>query len=187
MLDNEILILALCIFSVLEILVFIRYIRGRKNALLIENFILYIAVVLLLYYNENFRFPIQTPILVLLICTMLGHLFIGEYFDVYHKTKYYDRFLHVFGSFTFALFAYSVTRNILGPIQSPDSYIPLLVASIGISIGAIFEIGEFLHDSLSKKDKRSKHQHGLTDTDFDLISDVIGSVAAGVLSFAFFH
>ena len=187
MFESEFLIFALCIFSILEIPILIRYVRSKKYGLLTENAVLYIGVGLLLYFNGNFRFPVQHLILAFLICTILGHVFIGEYFDVYHKTKYYDRFLHLFGSFTFALFSYSITENILGPIQSPKSYIPLFVAVIGISVGVIFEIGEFAHDSLSKKDKRSNHQHGLADTDFDLISDVIGSVAAGVLSFLFFH
>ena len=187
MFDREFLIFVLYIFSILEIVIIVKDLRNKKYGLLAENIVLCIAAGLLLYFNREFRFPIHSLILAFLICTLVGHLFIGEYFDVYHKTKHYDWFLHAFGSFTFALFAYAVTENILGPIQSPKSYIPLFVAVIGISIGAIFEIGEFLHDSLSKKDRKSRHQHGLIDTDFDLICDVVGSVVAGVLSSVFFH
>ena len=46
-------------------------------------------------------------------------------------------------------------------------------------MGVVFEIIEFTHDSLLK----TKKQKGLIDTDFDLISDVIGAIIAGVFAF----
>jgi hypothetical protein len=54
----------------------------------------------------------------------------------------------------------------------------VFVAALGIAAGALFEIFEFVHDLKNKTDL----QRGLTDTDFDLIFDVIGSAAASILA-----
>ncbi|MBE6033778.1 MAG: hypothetical protein E7222_03650 [Clostridiales bacterium] len=62
-------------------------------------------------------------------------------------------------------------------------YTFLLVTTLGITIGVLFEIAEFIHDSFSKK---MKCQHGLADTDFDLIFNVFGSAIAGLLSIFIF-
>ena len=56
------------------------------------------------------------------------------------------------------------------------------MATIGISLGCIFEIYEFILDS----NANSNNQHGLTGTNFDLISDVIGSIIAGIASILIF-
>ena len=56
------------------------------------------------------------------------------------------------------------------------------MATIGISLGCIYEIYEFILDSTTN----SFNQHGLKDTNFDLISDVIGSLIAGIVSMLIF-
>lgn len=182
MTEKVVLIFTLCIYLAFELFIIYRNFRDKKYGLLLENAILSGAAVLLFVYNSRLRFPIRGFILIFFVLTLLGHTLIGELYGAYHKNKYYDRFLHGFGSFSFALLAYSVTENILGPVQSPKAYIPVFVAAVGISVGVIFELVEFMMDSLQKKAKSSKHQHGLADTDFDLISDLIGSVLAGIVS-----
>jgi uncharacterized membrane protein YjdF len=64
---------------------------------------------------------------------------------------------------------------------TPKLYAAIFVFSVGITIGAIFEIIEFTFD----KAKHTKMQKGLKDTDLDLIFDVIGSVAAAIISYFF--
>jgi hypothetical protein len=68
------------------------------------------------------------------------------------------------------------------PVNYSKVYICIFTATIGISLGCILEIFEFIMDSNSKPNKQ-RNQHDLADTDFDLISNVIGSVIAGVTSF----
>ena len=67
------------------------------------------------------------------------------------------------------------------PVNYSKVYICIFIATIGISLGCIFEILEFILDSNSKPNEQ-RNQHGPIDTDFDLISNVIGSVIAGVAS-----
>jgi hypothetical protein len=82
----------------------------------------------------------------------------------------------VFGSFSFALFVYRLIQLFLNPVISPKLYSALFVFTLGVVLGAISDILEFLYDALFK----SKKQKGLIDTDFDLIVDLTGAAAAGI-------
>ncbi len=182
MLKTGLLLLFPSLFFIGEFYTLYRVSKNKKYGQIIENIIIIVAVTLLLIFNSRFKFPIHSFIMIIFIYTLLGHTLIGQCMDAYHKNKYFDRFLHGLGAFSFALFIYSVMQNIIGPLQSPKGYIPYFIAAAGLSIGTFFEILEFMIDSISKKPKYSKHQHGLADTDFDLIGNFIGSVIAGVVS-----
>jgi hypothetical protein len=68
------------------------------------------------------------------------------------------------------------------PVDYSKVYVSIFIATIGISLGCILEIFEFISDSNSKPNEQ-RNQHGPVDTDFDLISNVIGSAIAGVASY----
>ena len=121
-------------------------------------------------------------IIMLVVITIVGNNLIGNCLNVYNCSKYYDRFSHAFGSFSFSLFFYSILDKITIHVIFPKLYVSIFVATIGISLGCIFEIYEFILDS----NTNSNNQHGLTDTNFDLISDVIGSIIAGITSVLIF-
>ena len=84
--------------------------------------------------------------------------------------------------FSFSLFFYSILDKITVPTIYSKFYVSIFVVNIGISLGCIFEIYEFILDSTTN----SYNQHGLKDTNFDLISDVIGSIIAGIVSMSIF-
>ena len=90
--------------------------------------------------------------------TILGHTFISEYCKVYRKSKTYDRYLHLFGSFTFSLFTYSIISSLMKPVPS-KGYVAVLIAMLGISVGDFFEIAQFTLDTVLKKAKYQKSQH----------------------------
>jgi hypothetical protein len=58
---------------------------------------------------------------------------------------------------------------------SPNSVIFVFVVALGALIGVVFELYEFTVDMIFK----TKNQHGLIDTDVDLIFDIIGAILAG--------
>ena len=110
---------------------------------------------------------------------IFGHTYFGNLLNFYNSSKHFDRYLHAFGSFSFALFVYSIIEKSINPVISSKLYSAIFVVALGISMAVVFEIIEFTHDSLLK----TKKQKGLKDTDFDLISDVIGAIIAGVFAF----
>ena len=139
------------------------------------------TVLLLSYILADYLFKLSVPkyTLILVMLALLIHTVFGFMFDCYLKSKLFDRYLHAFGAFSFALFLYAIIEAIWNPITVPTVYSSLFVATLGISSGVIFEIIEFIEDSLSK----TRNQKGLTDTDWDLIADMTGSAIAGIFAF----
>ncbi len=178
---NIYIILALIVLTVFEIIMINGYARQKNYAFIIENAIVYVLFLAFLFLQYKLSFFVELSIITFIIIAMLGHLFGGEYLELYLNKKHYDRVLHGFGTFAFTLFAYSIILKTLLPISEPKLYTTLFVAFLGVTLGAIFELLEFTIDLIFK----SKSQPGLKDTDVDLVSDLVGAILAS-LTFAFF-
>ncbi|MEL7566389.1 MAG: hypothetical protein AAGU27_16110 [Dehalobacterium sp.] len=133
----------------------------------------YLGIVL----GERFtEYKLKNYIRIILIITLTGHSLIGEYFHAYHKSVYFDKALHVFGTFSFSLFAYDLFINFIEIKTSrPVIFTFILVSLMGIWLGTFFELVEFSLDLIFKEN----NQNGLLDTDLDLLCDLIGALLAG--------
>ncbi len=167
----------LALFSLAEVFIAVRYSKAKKSSSL--KHAVAPAVLFLFYLLVLCIIRIRVPyfVLTLAMLTVFLHTFVGLYLDLYHRSKTFDRYLHGFGSFSFALLLYLTLSKVTSPGGSV-LFRSVFVAVMGIAAGAVFEALEFLHDSRNKM----KMQRGLKDTDFDLIFDVIGSVAAAILA-----
>ena len=179
---NKLLIFMTIIFSIVTLFTSIAVFNKKKYNFLIENLVTYISYLIFLVIQYNLKFHVSIFIILLVLITIIGNNLIGNYLNVYNSSKHYDRFLHALGSFSFSLFFYSILDKVTMLTIYPHFYVSIFVASIGISLGCIYEIYEFILDSTTK----SNNQHGLKDTNFDLISDVIGSTIAGIVSISIF-
>ncbi|HEX9027196.1 MAG TPA: hypothetical protein VF839_12125, partial [Clostridium sp.] len=148
----------------------------------IENIVIYISYLIFLIIQYKLKFHVSIFIILLVLITIIGNNLVGNYLNVYNTSKCYDRFLHALGAFSFSLFNYSILSKTTMLTIHPKFYVFIFVTSIGISQGCIYEIYEFILDSTTN----SYNQHGLKDTNFDLISDVIGSIIAGIVSMSIF-
>jgi len=178
----EFMVSVVILFSIIEIFIICQYIIQKKIGRLSENIIVTVVAILFVLFKEKLGIQMYDFLTVFWLITILGHTFIGEYFRVYRKSKTYDRYLHLFGSFTFSLFVYSIISSLMKPVPSSKGYVAVLIATLGISVGVFFELAEFTLDTAAKKKKYQKSQHGLADTDYDMIFNVIGSVIAAILS-----
>lgn len=177
---HQLLVIMTAIFSFVTLFTSIGLLIKKKYRFFIENIVSYIFYLIFLILQYKLRFQINAFIIMLVLITFIGNNLVGQYLDLYNSSKYYDRFLHAFGSFSFSIFFYLILEKITIHMISPKFYNSILIAMIGISLGCIFEIYEFISDSTSTSNL--KNQHGLKDTNFDLISDIIGSVIAGIIS-----
>jgi hypothetical protein len=182
MMRSWVVIWGVIFFSVMEIFIIFGYINQKKTGRLIENIIVSVIAVLFVLFKRSLGIQIHDSITVLWLLTILGHTFIGEYFTVYRKSKTYDRYLHLVGSFVFSYFIYSILSSLIKPSPGSKIYVGILIATIGITAGVVFELAEFIYDTVGKKGKYNKSQHGLADTDYDMIYNVIGSVVAAIFS-----
>ena len=169
-----VLLAAVCIT---EIIIVIRCTKNGsvgKIRYIVTPTVLFLCFLLALYMAR-----ISLPYAVLLLCmaTVFLHTFVGLFLDYYSRSKIFDRYLHGFGSFSFALVLYLTLAKVM---QQGGSvfFRAVFVAALGIAAGTVFEIMEFTHDSKSK----IKMQRGLKDTNFDLLCNIVGSVAAALLS-----
>lgn len=108
--------------------------------------------------------------------TTVSDNFFGHYLQLYITSCVFDKLLHVFGSYSFSLFAYILVIQMRRPVTS-KLFNFILVFSLGLSLGAFYEITEFLGDTFTKP--AIPAQTSLLDTDLDLISDIIGSSLGG--------
>jgi uncharacterized membrane protein YjdF len=122
-----------------------------------------------LYLNNYIR--------ALMVLTLVSDGFFGYYLDLYATSTIFDKFLHAFGTYSLSLFAYVLVVQLLDkPVKRSFKFI--LVVCLGLSIGAFYEIIEFITDSISHPVPPS--QPSLLDTDLDLIGDTIGALLAAM-------
>lgn len=177
------LIINIVIISLCQIYLIINYLRKKEIAKFLSNLIIYVIIVSLLLFEHYLKLAVPNFIIVCSLLAVIGHLLIGEYFNIYHSTKHFDRYLHLFGAFSFSLLSYSLLNKI-SALANEKWITFLFVMLLGVAIGTLFEIIEFIHDSISKK---TLSQHGLTDTNLDLIFNAIGSLIAGFVSTIVFY
>ncbi|AGB41106.1 hypothetical protein Halha_1157 [Halobacteroides halobius DSM 5150] len=113
----------------------------------------------------------------LIILAILAHNFLGKYLQLYIKLSYFDFLLHIFGIYTFTLFFYSLITETINK-SSSQSYNFIFLISLGTSLGACFEIIEYLLDIVLKP--KIPFQFSLIDTNLDLIADLLGALLAAI-------
>jgi uncharacterized membrane protein YjdF len=104
--------------------------------------------------------------------------FYGHYLGRFQKSKIFDRYLHGYTSFACALLAYYIVENLFVTGGS-KAFRALFVFSLGMAMGAMFELMEAAHDVKS----RLKGQPDLRDTNMDMAFDLIGSIVAAIFAF----
>lgn len=103
--------------------------------------------------------------------------FFGYYLGYYVTSSVFDKVQHVFGIYAFSLFFYILMAQAKIAFMSRLAT-SLLIVSLGVSIGTIYEIAEFLVDTFGHP--AIPAQSGLADTDMDLIADSVGAVFAAI-------
>ena len=170
------LIINACMITVSQCALIVGYLKRRQPGKAASNFLAWLLITSFLFYIDYFKLYVPVFIITCFIITVIGHFFLGNYLDLYHKSKIYDRWLHLFGAFSFSLLVFSILNSAVLPFPNNDFYMSFFVVTLGISIGTLFEILEFIHDIASKK---PRCQHGLMDTDYDMLFNLLGSIIAG--------
>lgn len=167
-----------CAFFMVNLLAAIGFIiRNELNYLFNPTAmsVLYLGILLLEKYTS---FQLKLYVRICLAIVLVSHTVFGEYYKLYETSTYFDKVLHLFGTFTFAIFIYSLIITWLR-FRPSHRFIStfLIVTLIGISLGSLFENIEFAMDVVLNQ----INQRGLTDTDLDLLCNFVGSLIAAAL------
>jgi hypothetical protein len=103
----------------------------------------------------------------------------GYAFDLYQRFWWFDRVLH--GATTFAVTLWLALFVFMPAIRGQERALGcILLASVGLAGGALWEIAEWIFDQLASGDIIK----GKEDTLLDLVMDTAGAMLAGIASFA---
>lgn len=179
--------IALAVFSVAELVILFVFIAKKaKTAVkstLASLILLWFTVIVTLVFN--FQMPDMAFFIMMIFLLIDSGL--GYYLNYYNRSRTFDRFAHGIGSFTFAVFFYFFLSNLL-EYGGSRAFHAIYVLLLGISFGVFFEMTEFITDAKQNEEQKQdgeKMQRGLRDTNFDLLSDIIGSVGASVIAYFF--
>jgi VanZ family protein len=105
----------------------------------------------------------------------------GYALNLYERFWWFDDALHFYTPFAITLLlAYLLHGVVLSGVREHAFIFVLTVASLGIAVGALWEIAEWIYDALVPINAIL----GKSDTMIDLVLDTLGSLLAGVLSVA---
>jgi hypothetical protein len=103
----------------------------------------------------------------------------GWTWNLYNKPGPYDEIAHFFTMFAITLaFGFLLYRELMESFYDHPVMFILTIASLGIAIGALWEVVEWLADFVTPKQIVS----GLFDTITDIILDSAGAVLAALLN-----
>jgi len=94
-------------------------------------------------------------------------------------TPRYDQIVHAFGFFTATLAAWEAIVSFMHPNHRPGIGQALAAALIGMGLGAVNEVIEFTMTLVLPETGVG----GYTNTGWDLVSNTVGSIAAGAVCF----
>lgn len=103
----------------------------------------------------------------------------GYWLDLYDRFAWFDEVIHTYTAFSLTLLiALLLYGDVLAGVRRSPILLVLTVASLGVAIGALWEIAEWGYDLVSA----GNDILGKRDTMIDLILDTVGAVAAGLVS-----
>lgn len=124
--------------------------------------------------RERWQIPLYVRF-VTLLAIIFNDLF-GEYYNLYVTSPLYDRLQHIFGTYALTLWLFFVIQQYIKIKLNNQRLTIVFLLSLALASGTIYELMEFIEDTIFKP--KIKNQPSLMDTDLDLISDLCGGILA---------
>lgn len=150
--------------------------KETVRAKAVTNTALFFSLLVLWILVFRLQVPYWTILLAMAAAFISG--FWGQYLRMYFRSVTFDRYLHAYGSFAFSLLFFYLLDHFLTMGGSP-LFLAVFVFLLGNTLGVIFELLEFSHDVKAKSSAKS--QHGLKDTNMDMLFNLFGAIVAAVV------
>jgi len=138
------------------------------------------AILLFAYtlWEIRCRLYMSNYVRALIVITIVADSYAGGYLGYYMTSQIFDKALHLFGTYSFAMFFYILLAQLV--IRQPVNrlFTCLVIICLGISLGVVYELLEFAVDTINKP--LIPGQASLVDTDLDLLADTVGAVIAAI-------
>lgn len=172
--------IAFILFSAADIYILLK-LKKRKQKVgaraTLTSFVFIFLLTLIVYI-----YSLKVSYLVMLLVTVSLFLdaYVGYYLNYYSKSRVMDRYQHGYGTFAFTLLFFNLITLFVEKGGSKLFQV-LFVLFLGIAIGAVHEIIEFVSDLKHQ----STMQKGLRDTNVDIIFNILGSSLAAGAAYLF--
>jgi hypothetical protein len=132
------------------------------------------------------RWSLTLPVPFLFATTLflIGSIFLGETFNFYERFWWWDLALHGFSAIGFGLIGFLFVFMLFDGdrFAAPPSAIAFITFCVAMTVGAMWEIFEFLMDQGFGLDMQNTSLH---DTMGDLMIDAVGSMIASVTGYIY--
>jgi uncharacterized membrane protein YjdF len=129
-----------------------------------------------MYTNSGNRAIVWVFVVIAILVNVAGYAL-----NLYDRFGWFDEVIHTYTSFTITLLlALLLYGDVLSGARRSPLLLVLIVASLGIAIGALWEIAEWGYDQMVPENVIL----GKTDTMIDLILDSLGALTAGIVGIA---
>lgn len=116
-------------------------------------------------------------------------LFLGSAGDFYYRFWWWDMVLHAGSGFLLGIVGWIVMFLLLQTDRLPRAVGPALVCvfaiSFSVTLGVLWEIVEYIVDSLFPSINMMSQESGVNDTMQDLIVNTIGAITVGLMGYAY--
>ena len=132
----------------------------------------------LVYMTLEFKqkWVIPPYIRIVVILSIISSDALGELLNLYVTSVFFDRVQHIFGTYSLTLWAFFIIQQFVKIKFTQKKLIIIFFICLSIALGTLYEIIEFFQDAFFKP--TIKNQPSLLDTDFDLISNLLGGLIA---------
>ncbi len=148
------------------------------------------------FLQKRFRFELPTALYVMYILFLYCAIFLGEVRSFFYTVPHWDVVLHAFssvmaGSFGFLVVAL-LNRDEHTPMELSPFFVALFAFCFAVSIGAVWEIYEFVFDGLLGLNMQKfmlsdgtvlVGHAAIADTMKDIIVDCLGALAASITGY----
>lgn len=130
----------------------------------------------------NLRLPL--PFLIATTFFVFASIFLGEAFDFYERLWWWDLFLHGFSALGFGLIGFLFVFMLFegDRFAAPPSAVAFITFCVANTIGASWEVFEFLMDMLFGLNMQKS---GLNDTMGDLMINAAGGAVASLTGYVY--
>lgn len=163
-------------FFIIQFLTVILLTRAGKTDYIKDVLFTAFIVAIYIYIEGRYKINVRDYARGCIILLISVHNFAGKYFDLYLTTTFFDKALHIFGTYSVVLFFFSIMDQFMKISFKAKINKFIFLVLLGVSLGAIFEILQFAADIILNP--AIPNQAGLKDTNLDMISNLIGALAA---------
>ncbi len=165
---------ALVLFLITQIITLILLFQKKQIDYAFETIIVISGSLFVAYINCKKKLSIPLYVVIIVLISLSCHTIGGQLLNLYVDSSIFDKYLHIFGTYSFTLLIYFYLRiNELSLGKWQKFFFTMM---IGLSLATIYELMEFATDYFIKPTVPA--QQGLLDTDLDLLSDLAGALLA---------